>query len=142
MNRWYFWVLAPVMLASAIIIPVVAEPPSIFGRVLTYISSCTLVLATLGLANPRKFHWALRSVAAVVLFAIVSYFASEFMAWRSGKPLGVFGRRSSSSLRNASLLLLIAGLPALRYLFSGRSGSVVDVIAAPDDSDSEGSSSG
>jgi hypothetical protein len=40
--------------------------------------------------------------------------------------MGVFGRRSNSSLWNAGLFLLVFGLPALRYLLSGRSESVDD----------------
>ena len=129
MNRWYFWVIAPVALASAIVIPAGAQPASIWGHVTVWLVVTALLLGTLGLANPRRFQWALRGVAAVIVIAGVAYFGSEFMAWRNGKPLGVSGRRSNTALWNAGMFLLVFGLPALRYLLSGRSGSAVDVIA-------------
>jgi hypothetical protein len=130
MNHWYFWVLAPVMMLGGIIIPLVARPTSVGGHVLAYAIGGTLWIATLGLANPRKFWWALRAVAAAVLVAALWYFASEALEWWAGEPLGAFGRRSSSSLWNAGFFLLVFGLPALRYLISGRSGSAADAIAA------------
>jgi hypothetical protein len=132
MKRWYFWVLAPIMLGSAIVIPLVAAPVSVVGYVMAYVLACTLVLATLGLADTTRFRWALRSVAGVIVVGGLLYFVSELTAWWAGKPIGAFGRRSDSSLWNAGLFLLVFGVPALRYLLSGRSESVVDVIAAPE----------
>jgi hypothetical protein len=137
MNRWYFWVLAPVAIGSAIIVPLVAEPRSPIGHVVVWVVVGTLLLGTLGLADANRFRWALRSVAAVIVVAGVTYFVSELIAWRSGKSMGAFGPRSDSSLRNAGLFLLVFGVPALRYLLSGRSGSVVDVIAAPESAGGE-----
>ncbi len=130
MNRWYFWVLAPVAIASAIVIPLVAEPPSLWGHVVVWVFVSTLLLGTLGMANPGRFGWALKGVAGVIVAAALAYFVSELVAWRNGKPLGAFGRRSASSLWNAGLFLLVFGLPALRYLLSGRRESAVDEIAS------------
>jgi hypothetical protein len=132
MNRWYFWVLAPVAIASAIIIPLTAAPSSLGGRVAVWLMVATLLLGVIGLADVRRFGWALRIVAAVIVVAGGAYFVSEFMAWWSGKPLGFGGRRSSRSLLNSVLFLLVFGLPAFRYLLFGRSESVVDVIAVPE----------
>lgn len=136
MNRWYFWVLAPVMIASATIIPLAAEPRSSMGHVVVWVWVATMLLATLGLANPTRFRWALRGVAAFIVLAGVAYFASEVVAWRNGRSIAL-GGRSGSSLLNAALFLLFFGLPAFRYLLSGRSESVVDVIAAPEAFDEE-----
>lgn len=141
MNRWYFWVLAPVMLASAVIIPMTGEPTSLVGHVLGYGVSGALVLGTLGLANPRRYNWALRMVAALVLAAGALYLFSELNAWRSGKPIGVFGRRSDSSLWNAIGFLVVFGLPAMRFLVSGRSNAAVDVIAVPEESEDQSNAS-
>jgi hypothetical protein len=132
MNRWYFWVLAPVAIGSAIIIPLVAEPRAPWGHTLVWVIVGTLLLGTLGLANSSRFRWALRSVALVIVCAGVAYFVSELIAWSNGRPMGAFGRRSDSSLWNAGLFLMVFGLPALRYLRSRRSGSVIDVIASPE----------
>ena len=130
MNRWYFWVLAPVMVAAAIIIPVVAAPVSLAGQITVYVLSGTMLLATLGLADVARFHWALRSVAAVVLIAGIAYFVSELQAVLAGKANALSGRRSSSSLLGATFFLLVFGVPALRFLLTGRSESVADEIAA------------
>ena len=130
MNRWYFWVLAPVAIAAAIIIPLTAEPTSFAGQVAVWLMVAALVLGTLGLADVTRFGWLLRIVAAIVVLAGCAYFASEFVAWRNGKTFG--GRRSGTSLLNATLFLLVFALPALRYLLFGRSDSVVDVIAVPE----------
>jgi hypothetical protein len=132
MNRWYFWVLAPAMLGTALLVIVAAEPTSIAGYITAYGLVAVLLLATIGLANPQKFGWAFRGVAAGIFAAALAYFGSELLAWQAGKPIGAFGPRSTRSLWNAGLFLLVFGLPALLYLLSGRSGTAVDVIASPD----------
>jgi hypothetical protein len=128
MNRWYFWVLAPVMIAAAIIIPSAAAPVSLAGRMAVYAFSGTMLLATLGLADVARFHWALRCVAAVVLVAGIAYFVSELQGVLGGKASALSVRRSSPSLLGATFFLLVFGVPALRFLMSGRSGSMVDEI--------------
>jgi hypothetical protein len=138
MNRWYFWVLAPVMIAAAVIIPLAAEPPTVFGQLVTYIVSGALVFAVLGLADVSRHRWALRVVAAGVLLLGIGYFFAELQAWQSGKPFGLLGHKSERSLRNATFFMLLFGLPSLRYLLSGRSGTAVDVIAAPEGSSESG----
>jgi hypothetical protein len=128
MNRWYFWVLAPVMLATGLGLPFLAEPPTLQGRVVLYFVSGTLVFATLGLARPRRFRWALRIVAGVILLAYVAYAASETIAWWQGKPFGLGAPRAVSNLRNALWGLVVFGLPSLNFLLRGRSGSSVDAL--------------
>ena len=137
MNRWYFWVLAPVMIGGAAIIALVPPGPKARpgAQLLAYAIAATLLLGTLGLANPRRFGWALRAVAGAVLLAGGGYFATELLLWMQGKPAGVFGPRSRATLWNAGLFLLVFGVPALRYLLSRRSHSIVDAIAVADDPD-------
>jgi hypothetical protein len=67
----------------------------------------------------------------IVATGLADFFAA-LIAWQRGKPMGVFGRKSDSSLWNAGLFLVVFGLPALRYLLSGRSETIVDRIAAPE----------
>ena len=126
MNRWYFWVLAPVMLATGLGLPFLTDPPTWQGRIVLYLLCGTLVLATLGLAKPRRFQWALRVVAGVILLAYLAYATEEAIAWWHGKPFGWFARRASSNLRNALLGLGVFGLPSVYFLFKGRSGTKVD----------------
>ena len=82
MRHWYFWVLAPVMLGSAAIVAFLTEPPTILGRVVAYAFSITLVLATLGLADARRFGWALRwtrwlTASLALLMVAVLYFKAR-----------------------------------------------------------------
>ena len=120
MNRWYSWVLAPVMIAAAIIIPVAAAPISMLGQIGVYAFSTTMLLATLGLADVARFHWALRCVAAAVLLAGVAYFLSELLEVLSGKASALPARRSGGSLWGAAFFLLVFGIPALRFLMTGQ----------------------
>ena len=133
MRHWYFWVLAPVMLGSAAIVAFLTEPPTILGRVVAYAFSITLVLATLGLADARRFGWALRCVAGMIFLATLGYVGSESWAFAHGKAFGFGGRRSSTNLLNALMAFAVFGIPAIRYVLSARSGSVADVIATPDE---------
>lgn len=133
MRRWYFWVLAPVMLVSAAIVGFLTEPPTMLGRVVAYAFAVGLVLATLGLADTRRFGWALRCVAGMIFLTTLSYVGSESWAFAHGKPFGFWGRRSSTNLFNALMAFAIFGIPAIRFVLAGRSGSVADAIATRSD---------
>ena len=128
MNRWYFWVLAPIMIAGAVIIPLVGEPATIAGHVLGYAVSAMLLLATLGLANSRRFHWALRAVAAGIVMLGVAYFIVELRMWLDGAP-SERGGRERPSLWSAVGFLVVFGYPAMRFMLEGRSDTIVDAIA-------------
>jgi hypothetical protein len=130
MKHWYFWILAPVMIALAIFVPVTFEPRTLDDRLTQYGFSAVLVLATLGLADAARFRWALRCVAVAALAAGAIYFVTQFAGWLSGKPFGLFGPPSERSLRNACLFLLFYGVPAFLYLVRSRSGSAANAIAA------------
>ena len=127
MNRWYFWVLAPVFLATAFGLPLITDPPTTTGRIVLYAFSATLIFATLGLTAPRRFEWSLRLVALAVLSAYLACAATEIVAWWNGKPAaGV--QRSGTNLFNALKGLIVFGLPSLYFLLRGRSDSVVDTL--------------
>ena len=128
MNRWYFWVLAPIMIAGAVIIPLVGEPTTIAGHVLGYAVSAMLLLATLGLANSIRFHWALRAVAAGILMLGAAYFIVELRMWLDGAPIER-GGRERPSLWSAVGFLVVFGYPAMRFMLEGRSDTIVDAIA-------------
>jgi hypothetical protein len=133
MNRWFFWVLAPVMLATGLVLPFITEPPTWQGKVLLYLICGTLVFATLGLARPRRFRWALRAVAGVIVLVYVAYAASEALVWWQGKPFGPGAQRAESNLSNALWGLMTYGLPSLYFLLRGRSGRSVDVLLDVED---------
>ncbi len=128
MKHWYFWVLAPIMLLTGIGLPFIVEPPTWQGYVVLYVFCGTLIIATVGLAAPRRFGWALKTVAAVVLLAYVSYAVTEAVAWWHGKPFGFGSARGQTNLFNALRGLIVFGLPSLYLLLTGRSRSAVDVL--------------
>jgi hypothetical protein len=132
MNRWYFWVLAPVLVATAFGLPFLVQPPSWQGYVVLYVFCGTLVLATIGLAGPVRFRWAFKCVAVVVLLAYLAYVGSEAVAWWHGKPFGFGLDRARANLFNAIRGLLVFGLPAMHLLIRGRSGTSADVVLCTD----------
>jgi len=132
MNRWFFWVLAPVFLATAFGLPLITDPPTTIGRIVLYAFSATLIFATLGLAAPRRFEWSLRLVALAVLSAYLAFAATEIAAWWNGKPAGIGAERSGTNLFNALKGLIVFGLPSLYFLLRGWSGTDVDVLIADD----------
>lgn len=137
MNRWYFWVLAPIMLATGLGLPFIVDtPPTPLGTVVLYLFCGTLVIATLGLARPRRFQWALKIVAGMILLAYVSYVVGEFIDWRNGQDLGWSAPRSRATLPNAILGLFVYGVPSLYFILKGRSGSKVDVLLDVDEDQS------
>lgn len=137
MNRWYFWILAPIAVSGACVLFLTAEPRGVLGHVFFWIVVSILLLGTIGLSNPIRFRWALQGVVALVVIAGLSYFVSELVAWCNGKPLIGNGRRSSSSLVNAALFLFVFGWPAVRFLLSGWSGSAIDELVASDEVDEQ-----
>jgi hypothetical protein len=135
MNRWYFWVLAPVMLTTGLGLPFIVDPPTWQGHLVLYVLCGTLIVATFGLASPRRFGWAIRAVAAVVLLAYAAYAATETVAWWHGKPFGLASLPAQSNLFNALRGLVVFGLPSMYLLLTGRSYSAVDVLLAGEDDD-------
>ena len=128
MKRWYFWVLGPIMLATAIGLPFIVHPPTPQGYLVLYAFCGTLLLAALGLAAPTRFGWALKGVATAVLLAYVGYVASEGAAWWHGKPFGLGSSQARSNLFNALRGLAVFGIPSLYFLLRGRTGSQVDAL--------------
>ena len=135
MRRWYFWALAPVMLGAAFELPVVSTPRNWVGFAVVYLVTAALVAGTMGLADPTRFRWGLKLVAAVVLVLYVGYAAEEAVAWWRGKPLGLWSSPGERNLFNALRGLGVFGLPALYMLRRGRSGSAVDVLLRTDTSE-------
>lgn len=81
MNRWYFWVLAPVMLGSAAIFAFLTRPPTPTGQMVAYSLAGILIVATLGLATPRKYWWPYRDVAKRGLGGVSLVFGSAIVLW-------------------------------------------------------------
>jgi hypothetical protein len=133
MNRWYFWVLAPVLVADGIR-TAFSCPATLVARLRG--SLCLLRHACF---LPRsawrgRFASGGRSSAwqFVVLLAYLAYVGSEAVAWWHGKPFGFGLDRARANLFNAIRGLLVFGLPAMHLLIRGRSGTSADVVLCTD----------
>jgi hypothetical protein len=133
MNRWFFWVLAPIMLATAIGLPYLTEPPTWQGQLILYAICAALVLATLGLTDARRFRWALKGLAAAILSVYALYVLSEAWQWWGGKPFGFGSPRARANLMNAVGGFIAFGLPSIVFLIKGRSETEVDVLLSDEE---------
>ena len=134
MRRWYFWVLAPVMLVSAIGLPFLDNSPTWRGHALTYILSGALLLAGLGFASPRRFNWAFRAVAGLIFLTFLAYVIDEGFAWWRGKP---FVLLEAGNLFHALCVFVVFGIPCLFFLLRGRSSAdeINDFLGVEDKDD-------
>ena len=73
MRPFYFAIFAPAMVLVGLTVGIGNDAPTITGRFMTYVTSATCLLIPLGLANPRRFWWALRIVAGVMCAACLNY---------------------------------------------------------------------
>lgn len=118
-SRFVFWALAPILVSAAIFLPLTIAPEGWLQTAVVYAMSAVCLALALGLANPTRFWWALRFVAAAVFFTYVAYFIYELLGVvRGEEPL--LSRRSGTSLASASLGLLIIGYPSFVYMLRGR----------------------
>ena len=115
MNRWYFWVLAPVLLAAAFFFLSRPRPPSVEGKVIICALSGMFILSAVGLADPVRLRWAWSAVATGILI--------------TGVACLVF-----PSIRGVGALFWTLSIPALVFLLRGRTDTLLDVIVAPDES--------
>lgn len=123
------------MLTTGIGLPFIVDPPTWQGSLVLYGFCGTLILATLGLASPGRFGWALKAVAAAVLLAYLAYAATEAVAWWHGKPFGLGSSRARSNLFNALRGLVVFGLPSLYLLLRARTSSPVDALLGVEDAE-------
>jgi len=116
------------MLATGLGLPFIVEPPTWQGQLVLYGLSATLILATLGLANARRFRWALKWVAGAILCAYSAYLVSESWQWWNGKPFGFASSQARSNLFNALKGFVVFGIPSIVFLLTGKSRTVVDCL--------------
>lgn len=87
MRHWWFWVLAPVAVLGAVVIALGAEGQSHLRQALAWSVSGLLVLATLGLSQPRRFTWAI-DLAATGL-AVLLLVACAYQLWQKPTQKGL-----------------------------------------------------
>jgi len=117
-SRFIFWTLAPVLILFAVGMPCLLTDWEPIKVTLTFTLALTALLLALGLWNPIRFRWVLRSVTGIVFLIFVAYFIEE--AFFNKDSFGVPGSRSESNPLNAFFGLLFIGLPCLVYTIFGQ----------------------
>ena len=79
-SRFIFWALSPVLLFSAVVIPLAIDRWTAAKVVLVGAWELGCVLAILGLHNPRRFWWAARAVTGLIFAAYVWYVVSAYLS--------------------------------------------------------------
>lgn len=107
------WTLIPILVLFAVGMPLMVDEWTVRSGVLVGALSGASILYALAMLSPARFHWAGRTVAAMVFLAYLAYAISEIFF--SNHPIRLDERRSTASPMNAVLGLIIIGLPALWY---------------------------
>lgn len=114
MSRSLYWVLAPFLVITAVVLPLCIDSWTT-QAIFTMVGLELFIIGLLiGLWDIERFEWALRIVAATIFLAYVAYLADEIMHGRIWA-----GRRSAHSVLGALAGLLFWGVPALMYLIRG-----------------------
>jgi hypothetical protein len=115
-SRFMFWCTAPFLVATLVILPLVAQPPEPTGWVVMGVVELLALFVLIGFWNPERFWWCWRAVGAIVFLVYLAYLISMVV---SGQWFGN-GRRSSSTAFNALIGLIIFGYPGFMYAVFGR----------------------
>lgn len=90
---------------------------SVRMRAINSVISALMMTFAIGLAAPSRFILALRFVAGAIGIAYLLYFAGEVWALLSGQSQPI--RAGQPSVLMAGFGLLVFGIPALIFAFSG-----------------------
>ena len=109
----YFWVLCPFVLVFAILMAVGRPEDTPTQRAGSMVVALLAVLFLLGLASPRRFRWAARTVTGAVFLIYLAFVCVE--TWRAVQLRSLAG----TSLVLALIGMLVWGIPALVFALSG-----------------------
>jgi len=111
-----FWCTAPFLVASIVLLPLLARPPEATGWVILCVFVLLCIFVLIGLWNAERFWWCWRAVGGIVA---VGYFAYLISMIYEGQWFGD-GRRSSATAFNALMGLIVFGYPGFMYALFGR----------------------
>ena len=111
-----FWCIAPFLVATIVLLPLLARPPEPTGWVILAVLDLLGLFVLLGLWNAERFWWCWRAVGGIVAGAYLAYLVSTIA---QGQWFGD-GRRSSATAFNALLGLVVFGYPGFMYAVFGR----------------------
>jgi hypothetical protein len=111
-----FWCTAPFLIATILLLPLLARPPEVTGWFVLAAVDVLAILVLFGLYNPARFWWCWRGVGAMVCLGYLAYLISMIL---TGQLVGN-GRRSSATALNAMIGLIVFGYPGFMYAVFGR----------------------
>jgi hypothetical protein len=115
-SRFMFWCTAPFLVATLVLLPLFAKPPSVGGWIALGAAELLGGCVLLGLYHPSRFWWCWRVAGAVIFAAYLAYLIAMARAgqWMRG------GRPTTTSAFNALVGLVVFGYPGLMYAMFGR----------------------
>jgi hypothetical protein len=111
-----FWCTAPFLVATIVLLPLLAQPPEITGRVILGVVVLLCFFVLIGLWNAERFWWCWRAVGGIIACGYLVY----LVAMIAEGQWFVDGRRSSATAFNALLGLIVFGYPGFMYALFGR----------------------
>lgn len=115
-TRFMFWCTAPFLVATIVLLPLLARPTEPSGWIVLGAVELLAVFVLLGLYSPDRFWWCWRVVGGIVFAGYLAYLISMVKA---GEWFGD-GRRSSTTVFNALIGLVVFGYPGFMYAVFGR----------------------
>jgi hypothetical protein len=115
-TRFIFWCTAPFFVATLTLLPLLASPVGIVGWIVLAAFELLAIFSLFGLYDPERFKWCWRVVGGIVFAGYLAYLIQMVS---SGQWIGD-GRRSSRTVINALMGLIVFGYPGFMYAFFGR----------------------
>lgn len=115
-TRFMFWCTSPFLVATIVLFPLLARPPEASGWIGMAGVELFAIFVLFGLYNPSRFWWCWRGVGAIVFAIYLVYLISMVI---TGQWFGD-GRRSSTTVFNALIGLVVFGYPGFMYAVFGR----------------------
>ena len=115
-TRFMFWCTAPFLVATIVLLPLLARPQEAIGWIVLAAVDVLAILVLFGLYNPALYWWCWRGVGAIVFLGYLAYLISMVI---TGQFFGD-GRRSSATALNAMIGLIVFGYPGFMYAVFGR----------------------
>lgn len=115
-SRFMFLCIAPFLVATIVLLPLLARPPEPAGWVMLGIVVLLCLFVLVGLYDAERYWWCWRAVGGIIAGGYLAYLIAMIA---EGVWLGD-GRRSSATAFNALLGLIIFGYPGFMWAVFGR----------------------
>ncbi len=115
-TRFIFWCTAPFLIATIVLLPILARPPEASGWIVLGGVDVLCICVLFGLYNPERFSACWRLAGALVFTGYLAYLGSTIA---EGNWFGD-GRRTSATAINALIGLVVFGYPSFMYAVFGR----------------------